>query len=156
MRIDCQKIRTLAEQQLVGTDVFVVSCKVSPSNEVELLLDSDTSVQLETCAAVNRAVNEAMADEEEDFSLTVASAGIGEELKCERQFVKLIGRPVEVQLLNGTKILALLDAADSEGITLSYEEKQAVEGKKRKQLVKVVKRYPFTEVKYTKEHLDFK
>ena len=56
--IDCQKIKALAEQQLVGTDVFVVSCKVSPSNEVELLLDSDTSVQLETCAAVNRAVNQ--------------------------------------------------------------------------------------------------
>ena len=144
--IDCQKIKALAEQQLVGTDVFVVSCKVSPSNEVELLLDSDTSVQLETCAAVNRAVNEAMVDDEEDFSLTVASAGIGEEL----------GRPVEVLLLNGTKIRALLDAADAGGITLSYEEKQAVEGKKRKQLVKVVKRYAFSEVKYTKEYLDFK
>ena len=154
--IDCQKIKALAEQQLVGTDVFVVSCKVSPSNEVEWLLDSDTSVQLETCAAVNRAVNEAMADDEEDFSLTVASAGIGEELKCERQFRKLVGRPVEVLLLNGTKIRALLDAADAGGITLSYEEKQAVEGKKRKQLVKVVKRYAFSEVKYTKEYLDFK
>ena len=139
--IDCQKIKALAEQQLVGTDVFVVSCKVSPSNEVELLLDSDTSVQLETCAAVNRAVNEAMADDEEDFSLTVASAGIGEELKCERQF---------------RKVLAKLDAADDQGITLSYEEKQAIEGKKRKQLVKVVKRYAFSEVKYTKEYLDFK
>ncbi len=154
--IDCQKIRALAELQLVDTDVFIVSCKVSPSNEVELLLDSDTSVQLETCAAVNRAVNEAMADDEDDFSLMVASAGIGEELKCERQFRKLVGRPVEVLLLNGTKIRALLDAADGEGITLSYEEKQTVEGKKRKQLVKVVKRYAFTEVKYTKEYLDFK
>ena len=141
--IDCQKIRALAESQLVDTDVFIVSCKVSPSNEVELLLDSDTSVQLEPCAAVNRAVNEAM-------------AGIGEELKCERQFRKLVGRPVEGPLLNGTKIRALLDAADGEGITLSYEEKQTVEGKKRKQLVKVVKRYAFTEVKYTKEYLDFK
>lgn len=154
--IDSQKICALAESQLVGTDVYVVGCKVSPANEVELLLDSDTSVQLETCAAVNRAVNEAMADEEEDFSLTVASAGIGEELKCLRQYRKLIGRPVEVLLCNGTKILALLDDADEEGITLSYEERQTVEGKKRKQLVKVVKRYPFGEVKYTKEYLDFK
>ena len=50
----------------------------------------------------------------------------------------------------------LLDAADAGGITLSYEEKQAIEGKKRKQLVKVVKRYAFSEVKYTKEYLDFK
>ena len=88
--IDCQKIKALAEQQLVGTDVFVVSCKVSPSNEVELLLDSDTSVQLETCAAVNRAVNEAMVDDEEDFSLTVASAGIGSELKSLRQYPEIM------------------------------------------------------------------
>ena len=59
----------------------------------------------------------------------------------------------------GNKVLfldELLDAADAGGITLSYEEKQAVEGKKRKQLVKVVKRYAFSEVKYTKEYLDFK
>ena len=52
--------------------------------------------------------------------------------------------------------LALLEAADGEGITLSYEEKQAVEGKKRKQLVKVTRRYPYDEVRYTKEYLDFK
>ena len=42
------------------------------------------------------------------------------------------------------------------GESRSHEEKQAVEGKKRKQLVKVVKRYAFSEVKYTKEYLDFK
>ena len=154
--IDCQKIKSLAEQQLVGTDVFVVSCKVSPSNEVELLLDSDTSVQLETCAAVNRAVNEAMVDDEEDFSLTVASAGIGSELKSLRQYRKLIGGTVEVLLNSGIKMLAKLDAADDEGITISYEEKQAVEGKKRKQLVTVTRRYAFDEIKSTKEWLDFK
>ena len=154
--IDCQKIKALAEQQLVGTDVFVVSCKVSPSNEVELLLDSDTSVQLETCAAVNRAVNEAMADDEEDFSLTVASAGIGSELKSLRQYRKLIGSPVEVLLLSGVKILARLDEATEQGITVSYEEKQAVEGKKRKATVTVTRTYGFDEIKYTKEYLDFK
>ena len=52
--------------------------------------------------------------------------------------------------------LATLDEADQEGLTLSYEEKQAVEGKKRKQTVRVTRRYPFSEIKYTKEYLDFK
>ena len=47
-------------------------------------------------------------------------------------------------------------AADDQGITLSYEEKQAVEGKKKKQLVKVTRSYPFDQIKYTKEWLDFK
>ena len=59
-------------------------------------------------------------------------------------------------LKSGVKILATLDEADPDGITLSYEEKQAVEGKKRKQTVRVTRRYPFAEIKYTKEYLDFK
>lgn len=108
------------------------------------------------CAALSRAVEADLDREEEDFSLTVMSAGIGSELRCLRQYRRLIGSSVEVLLNNGVKLLAKLDGADEEGIDLSYEEKQAVEGKKRKQLVKVSKRYAFGEIKYTKEYLDFK
>lgn len=136
--------------------MFVVSCTCTAGNDIELLIDSDTSVDIDTCADLNRAIEEVLDRDNEDFSLTVASAGIGSELKQLRQYRKLIGRSVEVLLLNGTKILARLDAADDQGITLSYEEKQAVEGKKRKQSVTVSRTHPFTEVKYTKEYLDFK
>ena len=59
-------------------------------------------------------------------------------------------------MTNGTKILAHLDAADENGITVSYKERQAVEGRKRKVEVDVVRTYPFSEIKYTKEYLDFK
>lgn len=140
--IDTQKIIALAEGRLEGTDMFVVSCTCSAGNDIELLIDSDTSVDIDTCAALNRAIEAELDRDNEDFSLTVASAGIGSELKQLRQYRKLIGCSVEVLLLNGTKILARLDAADQEGITISYEEKQAVEGKKRKQSVTVSRTYP--------------
>ena len=78
------------------------------------------------------------------------------ELKNIRQYRKLIGSSVEVLLKSGVKILAKLDAADEAGITISYTEKQAVEGKKRKVEVEVVNTYSFEEIKYTKEYLDFK
>ena len=106
--------------------------------------------------ALSRAVEAEFDRDAEDFSLTVASAGIGSELKNLRQLRKRIGGPVEVLLANGVKILAQLDDAGDEGITLSYEEKQLVEGKKRKQLVKVERRYAFDEVKSIREYLDFK
>ena len=147
--IDCTKITEIANAKLVGTDLFVVDCTCSPANEVELLIDSDTSVGIETCVELSRAIEAEFDRDTEDFSLTVASAGIG-------QYRKLIGKPVEVLLKSGVKILATLDEADQEGLTLSYEEKQAVEGKKRKQTVRVTRRYPFSEIKYTKEYLDFK
>ena len=154
--IDCAKITEIAEKHLEGTDMFVVGCKCSPSNEVELLIDSDTSVDIDACVALSRAVEAAFDRDEEDFSLTVASAGIGSELKCLRQYRKLIGQSVEVLLADGVKILAVLDEADDEGITVSYDEKQTVEGRKRKQTVKVTKRYSYGEIKYTREWLDFK
>lgn len=154
--IETEKIIEAARRHLEGTDMFVVGCTATPGNDIELTIDSDTSVDIDACAALSRAVEEQFDRDVEDFSLTVTSAGIGSELRCLRQYLKTVGRPVEVLLTSGTKILALLEAADGEGITLSYEEKQAVEGKKRKQLVKVTHRYPYDEVRYTKEYLDFK
>ena len=154
--IDCAKIKEIADRELAGTDMFTVSCTCTPSNEVELLIDSDTSVTIEACADLSRAIEAHFDRDVEDFSLTVASAGIGSELRTLRQYRKIIGSPVEVLLTNGTKILAHLDAADENGITVSYKERQAVEGRKRKVEVDVVRTYPFSEIKYTKEYLNFK
>ena len=153
---DTKKIIEAAERHLEGTDLFVVECTSTPGNDIELTIDSDTSVGIDACAELSRAIEAELDREEEDFSLTVMSAGIGSELRSLRQYRKLVGRPAEVLLTNGGKILAKLDEATEKGITLSYEEKQAIEGKKKKQLVTVTRTYPFSEVKWTKEWLDFK
>lgn len=154
--IDTKKIVDAAERNLEGTDLFVVGCTCSAGNEIELILDSDTSVPIDACATLSRAIEEQFDRDAEDFSLTVASAGIGSELKFLRQYRKLIGNSVEVLLTTGIKILAKLDDADENGITLSYEEKQMAEGKKKKQLVTVTRKCSFEEIKQTREHLDFK
>ena len=154
--IDTKQIEEIAARHLTDTDRFVVSCKISPANEVELLIDSDTSVSIDDCITLSRAIEAELDREKEDFELTVMSAGIGEPLLQLRQYRKLQGRSVEVVLKSGIKVLAKLDEVSEEAITLSYEEKQAVEGKKRKVLVNVERTYAFSEIKYTKEHLDFK
>ena len=154
--IEAQKVIEIAERVLEGSDMFVVECKVSPSGDIELLVDSDTAVKLDDCARINRAIEEELDREVEDYSLLVASAGIGSELKLLRQYRKILGGSVEVLLKDGIKILAKLDDVGDEGITLSYEEKQTVEGKKRKQSVEVTKSYRWEEIKYVKEYLGFK
>ena len=154
--IDVKRVTEIAERHLEGSDMYVVECKISPMGEIELLIDSDTAVKLEDCAALNRAIEAEFDREVEDFSLMVASAGIGSELKLLRQYNKIIGSSIEVLLKDGIKLLAKLNNADEAGITISYEEKQAVEGKKRKVTVEVTKTYAWEEIKYVKEYLDFK
>ena len=154
--IDIKKVIEVAERELEGTDMFIVECKASPMGEIELLIDSDTAVKLEDCAALNRAIEAEFDRDVEDFALMVASAGIGSELKLLRQYHKILGSDVEVLLKDGVKILAKLEGADEGGIAISYEEKQAVEGKKRKVTVQVTKEYKWEEIKYVKEYLNFK
>ena len=154
--IDTQKIIEVARQKMEGTDLFVVECTTSPANDIELIIDSDTSVGIDTCVELSRAIEAEFDREEEDFSLMVASAGIGSELKDIRQYRKLVGHSIEVLLKSGIKVLARLDEVSDEGITIFYEEKQLLEGHKRKQLVQVTRTYTFDEIKYTKEYLDFK
>ena len=154
--MDIKEVVAVAEEALKGTDMFVVDYTISPDNTIELILDSDTSVSIDTCAMLNHAIGEAFNRDEEDYSLTVASAGIGSELKLLRQYRKILGSSVEVLLKDGIKILAKLNDANEVGITLSYEEKQTVEGKKRKVTVEVTKEYKWEEIKYVKEYLDFK
>ena len=154
--IDAKHIIEIAEKFLADTDMFVVECKTSPMGDIELLIDSDTAVKLEDCAALNRAIEAELDREVEDYSLMVASAGIGSELRLLRQYKKILGNSVEVLLKDGIKILAKLNDATEKGIILSYEEKQVVEGKKRKVTVEVTKEYEWEDIKYVKEYLDFK
>ena len=154
--IDAKHVIEIAEKFLADTDMFVVECKTSPMGDIELLIDSDTAVKLEDCAALNRAIEAELDREGEDYSLMVASAGIGSELRLLRQYKKILGNSVEVLLKDGIKILAKLNDATEKGIILSYEEKQVVEGKKRKVTVEVTKEYEWEEIKYVKEYLDFK
>ena len=154
--IDVKLVTEIAGRHLEGSDMYVVECKISPMGEIELLIDSDTAVKLEDCAALNRAIEAELDREVEDYSLMVASAGIGSELRLLRQYNKIIGSSVEVLLKDGIKLLAKLNSADEAGIAISYEEKQAIEGKKRKQVVEVTKEYKWEEIKYVKEYLDFK
>ena len=77
-------------------------------------------------------------------------------MKLVRQYKKLIGSSVEVLLKSGVKILATLDDATDENITLSYEEAVVVEGKKKKQMQRTTHTYAYDELKWAKEYLDYK
>ncbi len=154
--IDKHKIEEIASGLLGDGELFLVEVNITPGNEIEVVIDSDSSVDIDDCVELSRAIEEKLDREEEDFELTVASAGIGQPLRILRQYIKLIGSPVEVVLCNGTKILAELRDADEHSVTLAYKEMRAVEGRKRKQEFEVVQTYPLEEIKSTKEYLDFK
>jgi ribosome maturation factor RimP len=107
-------------------DLFLVDLKISPSNQVTVLLDADKGITIEKCTAVNRALYKYLEESElfpgGNFSLEVSSPGVDKPLKLLRQYKKNIGRKVEVEFADGTKTEGTLLEVNEDGIVL--EEKQ--------------------------------
>lgn len=154
--IDIGKIKDMVNARFEGSDMFLVDIQELPGQVIEIIVDSDGPVSIDTCVELSKAVEAMLDRDEQDFELTVMSAGVGQPLKLLRQYRKLIGKDVEVVAVNGMKYIAELVDADEEGIVIRYREKVAVEGKKRKETVVREQRIPFVDIKTTKEYLDFK
>ncbi len=135
---------------------FVVEVSVSADSRIVVLLDGERGISIERCIAVSRAIEQSLDRDQEDFSLEVSSAGATSPLRVLRQYVKNVGRNVEVATQNGLKIKGLLRGATQQSFTVEYQEKIAVEGKKRKELVTRQHSFSYDEVKWTRVIVSFR
>lgn len=142
--------------EIVARGCYIVDVTVSRDNDVEVTIESEEGiVELDDCVAVSRFFESKFDRETEDYSLTVTSAGLDQPFKVLKQYLKAVGTKVEVLLKGGRKMVAELVAADEEGITLKYSAKEAVEGKKKKEMVEHVDRYAMDQVNAVRPFIEF-
>ena len=142
--------------EIVARGCFIVDISVSKDNDIVLTIESENSkIELEDCVSLSRFFETKFDREVEDYSLTVSSAGLDQPFKVFRQSLKALGTKVEVSLKGGKKMVAVLEAADEESITLKYSAKEAVEGKKKKELVEHVDRYTMDQVNAVRPFIEF-
>ena len=143
--------------EIVARGCFIVDIFVSKDNDIVLTIESEEGVvELDDCVSLSRFFETKFDREVEDYSLTVSSAGLDQPFKVFRQFVKAVGTKVEVLLKGGKKMVAVLEAADEESITLKYVAKEAVEGKKKKELVEHLDRFTMDQVNAVRPFIEFK
>lgn len=142
--------------EIVARGCFLVDVSVSKDNDIVVTIESENGkIELDDCVALSRYFETRFDREVEDYSLTMTSAGLDQPFKVLRQFEKAVGTKVEVQLKGGKKMVALLEAADQESVTLKYSMKEAVEGKKKKELVEHVDRFTMDQVNSVRPFIEF-
>ena len=148
-------IRQLTNEQLEGSNKFLISVKVRNGNHITVVIDGDEPLRIDDCIKVSRHIESKLDREVEDFELRVFSAGIDQPYVQLRQYIKNIGREVEVSLIDGTIVKGILLAANEQQIQL--DEKVT---KKKKQAIGATAEgaltIPFSEIKQTKEIISFK
>ena len=143
-------VRSIVEEWLDGKEYFLVDIEISPDDRIVVEIDHADGVWIEDCVALSRYIEDHLSRDEEDYELEVGSAGLGQPFKVPQQYHCFVGKDVEVLDADGKKYKGVLKSVDGGDFTVTVEEKQKVEGKKRPQLVSVDRTFQMDTVKYTK------
>ena len=141
-------------------DYFLVDLRIKPTNNIKVFLDGDSGITIEKCVQVNRKLYKKLEEDamfpDGDFSLEVSSAGLDEPLKSLRQYKKNIGRPVEVQLQDGSVKEGQLMAVNEEGIVLEVSTGKVSNGKLQSKKREISSHtYLFNNIKSTRIQIVF-
>ncbi|MFT6166097.1 MAG: ribosome maturation factor RimP [Vicingaceae bacterium] len=150
------EIVKLVEEEIEGTEYYIVDVSVSSSNQIRVEIDGDKGVKINDCVQISRHIEGNYDREEVDFELTVSSAGMDQPFKILRQYQRYVGREVEMKTTEGDKIKGILISADENAVVLEITRKEKIEGKKKKQIVIENKTVPMEQVKETKVVISFK
>lgn len=119
-------------------------------------------VDIDTCVDLSRFIESRFDRDEEDFELTVASASISDPFTMPQQYRKNIGREAEVWIKGGAagektdiKRTGIITGAGDDSFTLSYTVKEAVEGKKKKEIREINDVIMYNDVRSTRLILKF-
>jgi len=112
-------------------DLFLVSVHYVPNAKLSILVDGDSGINIQDCAAISRHVGFHLEEEniiEVAYNIEVSSPGIESPLILDRQYMKNIGRKVSVKLANGSQHEGTLLNYTPEGILINESIKE--KGKK--------------------------
>ena len=120
-----EKVCKLLEASLDSRpDLFLIECKVSVDNHISILLDGDEGVNLKSCVEISRQIEHNLDREVHDFSLEVASAGVGSPLQKTRQYLKNMGRKLRVEREAMPTLEGMLIDSDEYGFTLQWKQRE--------------------------------
>lgn len=136
-------------------NIFLVDLKISTDKSIKVVLDGDEEVNVKDCINISRAIEGALDRDEEDFSLEVASAGVGSPLKFPRQYRKNLGRKLEVISTEGMKFEGELTHVKEDAIELQWKQREPKPVGKGKVTVTKYKTLMFDEISQTKVMIKF-
>jgi ribosome maturation factor RimP len=144
------EITRLANEHLAGTDKFLVEVFIKPINRIYIFIDGDHGVKISDCVELSRHIESQYDRESVDFELNVSSSGADQPIKLPRQYLKNIGRSLQVKLSEDITITGKLEAVDEKGITL------LTQGDKKKKTAPETLNLTFEEILDSKVIISFK
>ncbi|MND93856.1 hypothetical protein D3C80_860580 [compost metagenome] len=142
-----EKVNTLLTEALLDKpSIFLIDLTITDAFKIIVSLDGDNGVALQDCIDISRAIENNLDREEQDFSLEVASVGVGSPLKMIRQYKKNVGRTLIVKTA-AENIEAELVEANDDFVILSWKAREPKKVGKGKETVQKELKLPYEDIK---------
>ena len=105
-------------------DLFLIDFELSLGNKVNITIDGDNGVTVDDCVQLSRSLENNLDRDSEDFSLEVSSAGANTPLVHRRQYVKNIGRILNLVTCDNEKYEAVLKDVSDQNIILEWKTRE--------------------------------
>ena len=146
-----KQLTALIEEHFLGSEKFPTEVMVKSGNRIMVFIDGDHGVTIEDCRELSRYLEQALDREKEDFDLMVSSAGADRSLVLPRQYLRHLGKSLDVVTNSGEKLDGVLRYSDANEIKLEQEIKKSKKEIEKKEVV-----LKYNEIKSAKIVLSFK
>lgn len=154
--IDRDLLRETVEKAIEGTDVYLVDLRIEPGNHIVVELDSQDGMDIATCASITKKIEAEFDRDKEDYDLEVGSAGLTAPFKVKQQYIKNLGKEIEVITKDGKKLKGILTAVNAGDYVIEVPTKVKEPGEKRPKTVAVPHTINFDQTKSAKYIINFK
>ena len=113
--ITSSEIVNLVQEHLAGTEKFLVDVLIKPANRIYVFIDGDHGVTIADCVGLSRFIESKLDREAEDFELNVSSSGAEHPIRLPRQYLKNVGRSLQVKLSGDRELAGKLEGSPEAG-----------------------------------------
>ena len=147
----------LVNEKLEGSGKFLVEVRVRPSNKIHVFFDDETKgLAVADCVELSKYIESNLDRDKEDFELEVSSPGLDQPLLVYKQYLKTIGKQVNVLLKKGEKHTGKLVAVTEQEISIEKTTRERRDpAKKKRELVVENITVQFPEIKETRRVVSF-
>jgi len=119
LKLEKAEVQYLIESKFSESDKYIVDLSLNKVNKkIQIMIDGDFGIGIDDCAELSRHIRSEFEDEIEDYNLEVSSPGIGQPLTLQRQYLKNVGRLLEVNTMDNEVMAGKVLASDDKGIKL--------------------------------------
>jgi ribosome maturation factor RimP len=150
--MDKQTVEKILQAKLDELNLFLVELNMSADNVITIYADGMDNITVDQCTQIARHLRSELGETADSFEITASSPGLDKPFRHINQYLKNVGKSVEVLTVEGNKLEGKMSTAGENEIVINLFKKRNPKNKALKpevsdQLVTV----PLKDIKQTKK-----